>query len=301
MQRAIRRNRAAGLPTGYASLKMPNETRDYVPKLQAMKNIVANPQAFALTLPALQNHPYFLSVPIARDMDVALAAKLAGMSLTDFQALNPQMNRPVILASGTPQVLLPYDNASSFVTGVEQHRGPLATWTAWVAPKTMKTALVAQLVGMDEDDLRAVNQIPPRMLVKAGSTLLVPRSAQRQADVSGKVADSATMALAPDGPGTKRVTFRAGKQGDSVAAVAKRYRVSAAQVAGWNDVGTTARFAAGSTVVVHQAVRAARAAPTRAASSSKVAVKRLAASKPAAKRHSKSVKVAAAGGATTKR
>ena len=301
VQRAIRRNRAAGLPTGYANLKMPNETRDYVPKLQAMKNIVANPQAFALTLPALQNHPYFLSVPIARDMDVALAAKLAGMSLTDFQALNPQMNRPVILASGTPQVLLPYDNASTFIAGVEQHRGPLATWTAWVAPKTMKTALVAQLVGMDEDDLRAVNQIPPRMLVKAGSTLLVPRSAQRQADVSERVADGATMALAPDGPVTKRVTFRAGKQGDSVAAVAKRYRVSAAQVAGWNDVGTTARFAAGSTVVVHQAVRAARAAPTRAASSSKVAVKRLAASKPAAKRHSKSVKVAAAGGATTKR
>ena len=299
VQRAIQRNRAAGLPTGYASLKMPNETRDYVPKLQAMKNIVANPQSFALTLPALQNHPYFLSVPIARDMDVALAAKLASMSLADFQALNPQMNRPVILASGTPQVLLPYDNASSFITGVEQHRGPLATWTAWVAPKTMKTALVAQQVGMDEDDLRAVNQIPPRMLVKAGSTLLVPRSAQRQADVSEKVADSATMALAPDGPLTKRVTFRAGKQGDSVAAVAKRYRVGAAQVASWNDVSATARFAAGSTVVVHVPVRGARAAPTRTASS-KVASKHVAASKPVAKRNGKSVKVAAAGG-TTKR
>ena len=300
VQRAIQRNRAAGLPTGYASLKMPFETRDYVPKLQAMKNIVANPQAFALTLPALQNHPYFLSVPIARDMDVALAAKLAGMTLADFQALNPQMNRPVILASGTPQVLLPYDNASAFISGLEQHRGPLATWTAWVAPKTMKTALVAQQVGMDEDDLRAVNQIPPRMLVKAGSTLLVPRSAQRQADVSEKVADSATMALAPDGPVTKRVTFHAGKQGDSVAAVAKRYRVSAAQVAGWNDVSATARFAAGSTVVVHLAVRAARVAPTRAAASNKVAAKKVAANKPAAKRHGKSVKVAAAGG-TTKR
>jgi membrane-bound lytic murein transglycosylase D len=300
VQRAIRSNRAAGLPTGYASLKMPFETRDYVPKLQAMKNIVANPQSFALTLPALQNHPYFLSVPIARDMDVALAAKLAGMTLDDFQALNPQMNRPVILASGTPQVLLPYDNASTFMKGVEQHRGPLATWTAWVAPKTMKTALVAQQVGMDEDDLRAVNQIPPRMLVKAGSTLLVPRSAQRQADVSEKVADSATMALAPDGPATKRVTFRAGKQGDSVAAVAKRYRVSAAQVAGWNDVSATARFAAGSTVVVHVAVRGARAAPTHTVSSRKVATRKVVASKPAATRSGKSVKVAAASG-TTKR
>jgi membrane-bound lytic murein transglycosylase D len=205
------------------------------------------------------------------------------------------MNRPVILASGTPQVLLPYDNASNFIKAVEKHRGPLATWTAWVAPKTMKTALVAQQVGMDEDDLRAVNQIPPRMLVKAGSTLLVPRSAQRQADVSEKVADGATMALAHDGPTTKRLAFRAGKQGDSVAAVAKRYRVSAAQVAAWNDVAATAKFAAGSTVVVHLAVRATKAAAVRSASSNKVATKKI-----AHKRNAKSIKVAAAGG-TTKR
>ena len=301
VQRAIQRNRAAGLPTGYVNLKMPNETRDYVPKLQAMKNIVATPQAFALTLPALQNHPYFLSVPLARDMDVALAAKLAGMTLADFQALNPQMNRPVILASGTPQILLPYDNASSFMKGVERHRGPLATWTAWVAPKTMKTALVAQQVGMNEDDLRAVNQIPPRMLVKAGSTLLVPRSAQRQADVSEKVADGATMALAHDGPSTKRVAFRAGKQGDSVAAVAKRYRVSAAQVADWNDVAATARFAAGSTVVVHVPARTAKATPARTAASGKSAHRQVAAGKPAPKRNGKTIKVAAVSGGTVKR
>ena len=192
VQRAIKRNQRAGLRTDYSSLKMPAETRDYVPKLQAMKNIVANPQTFSLTLPTLRNHPYFLSVPIARDIDVALAARLADLPLAEFQALNPQMNKPVILAAGTPRVLLPYDNASSFLKAVEAHRGPLATWTAWIAPKTMKTAQVAQQVGMAEDELREVNRIPPHMLVKAGSTLLVPRTPQRQADVSEKVAENAT-------------------------------------------------------------------------------------------------------------
>ena len=302
VQRAIKSNQRAGLPTDYSSLRMPAETRDYVPKLQAMKNIVANPQAFALALPALRNHPYFLSVPIVRDIDVALAARLARISLADFQALNPQMNKPVILAAGTPQVLLPYDNASHFVQGLELHRGPRASWTAWVAPTTMKTALVARQVGLSEDELRTVNAIPPRMVVKAGSTLLVPRNAQRQADVSEKIADHATMALAPDAPAARRVAFRAGKQGDSVAAVARRYRVSPAQVAQWNQVGASAQFAAGSTVVVFVAARSAKAAPVRtAAGKQTVASKKLAAHKPAAKRSAKATRVAAAPSATVKR
>ena len=110
--RAIASNRRAGKATDYGSLKMPEETRDYVPKLQAIKNIVLAPERLGLSLPSLDNHPYFLSVPIERDMDVALAARLAGMPLDDFQALNPQMNKPVILAAGVQQVLLPYDNAN---------------------------------------------------------------------------------------------------------------------------------------------------------------------------------------------
>jgi membrane-bound lytic murein transglycosylase D len=109
--RAITRNQKLGLPTDYGSLKMPNETQYYVPKLQAVKNIVARPESFGIGLPALANHPYFLSVAIQRDMDVEVAARLARMTTDDFKALNPQMNKPVILAAGTPQVLLPYDNA----------------------------------------------------------------------------------------------------------------------------------------------------------------------------------------------
>tara|TARA_B100001105_G_scaffold144199_1_gene115585 strand:+ start:654 stop:2351 length:1698 start_codon:yes stop_codon:yes gene_type:complete len=251
VQRAIARNEKAGLPTDYLSLRMPDETRNYVPKLQAVKNIVSRPADFALKLPALENHPYFLSVPIERDMDVALAAKLAGMSASDFADLNPQMNKPVILASGTPQILLPYDNANAFLHNLRRHEGPLATWTAWVVPKTMKPADAAQQVGMSEADLREINRIPPRMVVKAGSTLLVPRSPQRQSDVPVHVADNAAMLLAPDVPPLRRVALKAGKKGETVAAVAKRYGVSASQVAQWNDVGSGARFKPGSQIVVY--------------------------------------------------
>ena len=110
------------------------------------------------------------------------------------------------------------------------------------------------------------------------------------------------MALAPDAPAAKRVAFRAGKQGDSVAAVARRYRVSPAQVAQWNQVGASAQFAAGSTVVVFVAARSAKAAPVRtAAGKQTVVAKKLAAHKPAAKRSAKATRVAAAPSATVKR
>lgn len=249
VQRAIARNRRAGKPTDYLSLRMPNETAYYVPKLQAVKNLVARPAAFSVTLPTLANHPYFLSVPIERDIDVAVAVQLAGISREEFNTLNPQMNKPVILAAGTPQLLLPYDNASLFVRNVAAHRGPFATWTAWVAPRTLKPADAAKQVGMSEEELREVNKIPPRMLVKAGSTLLVPRAQHLLKDVSLHVADNAVMSLSPEALPPKRVTHRA-TRGDTVASVARRYRVSTSQVALWNKVTTSASFSAGESVVV---------------------------------------------------
>jgi membrane-bound lytic murein transglycosylase D len=250
VQRAIARNKRAGKPTDYLSLRMPNETAYYVPKLQAVKNMVARPEAFSIGLPTLANHPYFLSVPIERDIDVALAIELAAISRDEFNTLNPQMNKPVILAAGTPQILLPYDNASLFVRNAAAHRGPFATWTAWVAPRTLKPSDAAKQVGMSEAELREVNKIPPHMLVKAGSTLLVPRAQHLLKDVSLHLADNATMALAPEALPPKRVTHRAAK-GDTVATVAKRYRVSASQVALWNKVTTGASFSAGQSVVVY--------------------------------------------------
>jgi len=203
VSRAVARNQKLGLPTEYTSLKMPAETRGYVPKLQAVKNLISNPERFAIELPPLRNHPSFLGVAIDRDIDIDVAARLAGMSADDFKSLNPQMNRPVILAAATSQLLLPYDNANLFVRALPQYKGPLASWTAWVAPKTLKTAEAARLVGMPEARFREVNAIPPRMLVKAGSTLLVPRGGAER-DVSEHVADTATLALAPEvQPGRK--------------------------------------------------------------------------------------------------
>ncbi|MES2938056.1 MAG: transglycosylase SLT domain-containing protein [Pseudomonadota bacterium] len=263
--RAIARNQKLGLPTGYADLSMPNETRNYVPKLQAVKNIMAAPDQFRTELPLIENHPYFQSVTLQRDMDVALAARLADIKLDDFKALNPQLNRPVILAAGTPQILLPWDNATVFKRNYESYtEGRYASWTAWSAPATMSVSEAAKRVGMPENDLRAANTIPPRMLIKAGSVLIVPRSGGNQdKDVASHVADNGQLSLAPEIT-ARRVVIKAGKR-DSVASVARRYRLNPAQVAEWNGVAPAAAFKAGQQVVLHLPIRAGASAPIRAA------------------------------------
>jgi membrane-bound lytic murein transglycosylase D len=250
VQRALDRNRRLGLPQDYASLKMPQETREYIPKLQAVKNIVSRPEAFALALPTLGNHPFFMGVPIERDIDVALAARFAGLSVDEFQQLNPQLNKPVILAAGTPQVLLPYDNANRFLHELAAYRGALASWTAWVAPRTLQPAEAARLAGASEQQLREVNLIPPRMLVKAGSALLVPRAADAAGDVNPHLADHGELALAPEPRPPQLKPHKVGPKGDSVAALARHFGVSAAQLAHWNGVTPSAHFKPGQTVVV---------------------------------------------------
>jgi membrane-bound lytic murein transglycosylase D len=194
--RAIAKNQKLGLPTSYVDLKMPNETRYYVPKLQAVKNIVANPEQFNTVLGDIENHPYFQSVSITRDMDVDLAAKLANVPLADFKALNPSLSRPVILAAGTPQVLMPWDNADTFVANLNQYSGQLASWTAWVAPTALKPQDAAKRVGMSEAQLREVNGIALKSgLIQAGSTLLIPRSVKKQEDVAAHVADNGQLTI----------------------------------------------------------------------------------------------------------
>ena len=118
---------------------------------------------------------------------------------------------------------------------------------------------------MTESQLREVNHIPARMLVRAGSTLVVPRDPSREADVSEHLADHAMIALQPDGPALRRVSFKAGKQGSTVSAIARQYKVSPTSVADWNNVGPQASFRPGQAVIVDPPSKGTRAARPAAA------------------------------------
>ncbi len=238
---------------------MPAETRLYVPKLQAIKNIVMQPQAFNSQLPAIGNHPYFASVPISRDIDITLAAKLAQIPLDDFKALNPSAKKPLILAAGQPYILLPWDNAEVFQNNLDGFAGArLASWTVWVVPQTMSVAAASKRTGMGELQLRELNGIPPRMLIRSGSSLLVLRGAKLDQDVGTKVADNGQLSLTPEIV-LRRKVVKAGKK-DTVASIASRYKTTPANVAQWNRVSASAAFKPGQKVVVFVPAKAAKKA-----------------------------------------
>lgn len=268
VQRAIDRNQAQGLPTDYLSLRMPTETRYYVPKLQAIKNIIAHPDLYSVKLPEIPNHPYFVSVTTKRDIDVALAAKLADLPLDEFRALNPSFRKPVILGAAQPQILLPFDSAEVFQKRLKGYDKPLSSWTTYTSASRERPEDVARKLGVDAAVIRSVNNIAPRMRLKAGSTLLVPRSDDIDEDISASVATNAVLALEPDLPDTRKVMVRARKH-DTLAAVASRSGVSVAQIKGWNHLRRDT-LTSGQLLVLHVPVKdasrvlAASAAPAAA-------------------------------------
>ncbi len=174
VKRAIEKNRAAGLPTDYLSLGMPDETRNYVPKLQALKNIIANPEAFGVTLPHIDNEPYFVAVDGYRDIDLRTAARLANMTVEDFKALNPSFNRPIIRGASGASLLVPTDRAADFRTGLDSHQ-PLATWQAHTVQRKETVERIAGRYGMTAAALREVNGIAPRAQVRPGQSVLVQK------------------------------------------------------------------------------------------------------------------------------
>ena len=234
VQRAIARNEAAGLPTDYADLRMPNETRNYVPKLQAVKNIVMNPQAYGLALPSIPNHPYFVTVTTAHDIDVDIAAKLANMTPDEFRSLNPSFKKPVILGATQPQILLPFDNASAFEHNLKAYTGNLSSWTTYTVTERAAPAALAQKIGVDPDTLMEVNKIPVGMRLKPGSTIVIPRTDDdADEDISADVAESAVLAMEPDVPDTRKMLIRVRRK-QTMAALAVRYDVSIGQLKAWN-------------------------------------------------------------------
>lgn len=202
VQKAIKKNQALGKPTDFESLAdlMPAETRNYVPKLQAVKNIVANPGQYNVMLPVIDNQPYFTTVDKTSDIDLAIAAQLAEMSVDEFKALNPQFKRPVITGEDGTKILLPQKNAEKFHLNLAQWGQALSTWTTHkITGAKESIASLASKFGTTPEVIRQANNIPAQTRLKAGSTILVPKtSASMHSDIAENIVDSAVMALEAD-------------------------------------------------------------------------------------------------------
>jgi membrane-bound lytic murein transglycosylase D len=144
---AVERNRARGRPATYEALSLPEETRLYIPKLQALRNIVANPEAFGINLSAVPNEPYFAVVENSRHLDLRLAAKLADMPLDEFIALNPAFNSGAISAADTALILLPVEKVAVFRENLQNLRAPAAVRVRPTAGRPVGRAVAAPDAG----------------------------------------------------------------------------------------------------------------------------------------------------------
>jgi membrane-bound lytic murein transglycosylase D len=212
VQKAIQRNRSLGKPTDFESLadQMPAETRNYVPKLQAVKNIIANPTQYGVNLPLIDNQPYFTTVDKTSDIDLTVAAQLAEMSVEEFKALNPQFKKPVITGEST-KILLPKENAEKFHLNLAQWGRALSSWTTHkITGAKESIASLASKFGTTPDVIRQANNIPPQMRLKAGSTILVPKTSAsaQSADIAESIVENAQVALEADRGEPKRKMSR---------------------------------------------------------------------------------------------
>jgi membrane-bound lytic murein transglycosylase D len=228
VRRAIAANQRRKLPTDYLSLKMPAETRAYVPKLQAIKNIVRDPKAYGLKFADIPDAPYFSVVRTSRKIDVKIAAELADMPLEEFLSLNPQHNRPVIAGADEASILLPYDKAGLFAAKLELSDQPMVTWQAYKLKTGETLQQVATRFGLPLETLRAVNGIGPRAVVPVNHTLLVP--SQQPSNATAATLQSAVFTVVPEG----RTFYHRVRSGDTLYGIASRYHVSLQELKTWN-------------------------------------------------------------------
>ncbi len=234
VSRAIARNRATRKPAGYENLHMPRETRNYLPKLQAVRNIITNPALLSFPLEDIPNQPYFTAVSTPEYIDLQVAAQLAEMSVDDFRSLNPGHTRPVIMSNGSRTLLLPIDKAGIFSANLKGYDQPLVSWQTYTLKKNESPDAVAAKFGITLARLREINGLKRKVAVRPGRSLLVPMNEDANASNLDETWNSPEF-QAPEDLYGSQVGYRV-KNGDSLYLIALKHRVTVAALKEWNHL-----------------------------------------------------------------
>jgi len=219
--RAIEKNVLQGLPTDYASLALPAETRHYVPKLLAIKQMIRAPEQFGIAIDALPNQPYFKQVTVHANLDMHSAARLADMNSDDFMALNAAFPRKLIRSDTPVNLLVPVDKTDHFQRNLEA--GNWDSWQPYHAKRGERPEDIARRFDVSVERLGEHNQLHLKRgkLVRA-QTILVP--------VRGAGAAAMDSANEPAAAATPNPDSHVVQRGETLFGVARRYGLSAAQL-----------------------------------------------------------------------
>ncbi|HEX7053534.1 MAG TPA: transglycosylase SLT domain-containing protein [Burkholderiales bacterium] len=246
--RAIARNKRLKKPTDYSHLRMPRETRYYVPKLQALKNIIRDPERYHVKLEPIPNEPYFVTLVETPDMDLMLAAELAEMPIEEFVALNPGFKRPFMRSSAERRLVLPAEKVQVFYDNLEKYNGEsLVSWKVYHPKRGETFGKLAKKFGVTINELKKVNGVSRRSW-RVPKVLVVPTRAEAREAVKLPVMYRPPIPVR----GTLGLVHKV-RRGDTLWSIARRYHVSVADLKRWNRVGKVLRI--GQRIYVRKRVR----------------------------------------------
>ncbi len=258
VDRAIARNRRRGRPTDFWHLRLPRETRTYVPRLLAVAAVVREPARYGIALAPIPDEPHLAVVPTGGQIDLALAARLADMTLEDLYRYNPGLNRWATDPHGPHRLVLPRDRAAAFearLAEIPPHAR--VRWTRHRVRRGETLGHIARRYRVTVADIRRVNRIRGH-LIRAGQSLLIPVASQGRAAYSLS-ADARRARLRATPRGDRKVVHRV-RRGDTLWDIARAYGVSVRRLARWNGLALRDPLRPGDTLVVWLRDGGARAA-----------------------------------------
>ncbi|VAW89753.1 Membrane-bound lytic murein transglycosylase D [hydrothermal vent metagenome] len=232
VSRAIRKNKNKGKPTDYWHLDLPKETEKYVPKLLALSNIIADPEAFDIKLTPIPDKSYFEKVEINGQIDLALAAELAELGTDKLYSLNPGFNRWATDPNGPHYLLIPEEKASIFTQALAQL--PDNQRVKWIRHRIQpgeSLLLIAKKHQTTVDLLRDTNKLNSNM-IRAGQHLLIPTATRHLSRYtqSSELRKRAIQQRQRDG---EKITHTI-QRGDTLWDISRKHKVSVRELAKWN-------------------------------------------------------------------
>ncbi len=234
VQHAIERNRRKGLPTTFWYLDLPRETESYAPKLLAIAAIVAEPEKYGVSLAPIANEPQLAVIDVGGQIDLALAADMAGLSIEDLYSLNPGFNRWATDPDGPHRLLIPVDCKDEFEQRLaELPEGQRLHWERYRIRSGDSLIAIAQHYRTTPAVLRRVNDLSGNTIV-AGKHLLIPVASKSftQYTLAAEQRRQSLHARSNDG---RKVTHVVG-HGDTFWDIARQYKVSVRKLASWNGM-----------------------------------------------------------------
>ena len=252
VQRELDYNRAHGKPTDFWHLKLPAETRAYVPKLLALKRLMAEPERYGLEFAVIPNEPYFAVIDTGSQIDLKIAAQLAGTAYDELVALNPGYNRWATDPDGPHRMLVPIDNADGFEAGLRTLTAEdRVRYAIHEVTRHETLATIAKQYGISAAVITKVNDVKGGK-VAVGDTLKIP-------EISGQLPDKVLLAASRvDRPQADRkqrqIVYRV-RAGDTLSSVARRHGMPVSTLAHLNNMGTTDALVKGQRLVIKASSR----------------------------------------------